>query len=145
MPVVLSKREKQSRHRSKGLKVWGSPEPLLRQVDKTFKAPREYRFSLRILYPFIQQIFLSSILDLKIQQRTSLLMLRLSCISRTGNTNECVWWKSLSSRKKFKRMQNRKYMESREMDSLEDTKMTTEQWPKGSEGHHKPCERLSGE
>lgn len=69
----------------------------------------------------------------------------MELLSRTGNANECVWWKSLSSRNEFKIMQNRKYMESREMDSLEDTKMTTEQWPKGSEGHHKPCERLSGE
>lgn len=60
---------------------------------------------------------------------------------------KCVWWQSLSSRKKkqVKIMQNRKYMESREMDSLEDTKMTTEQWPKGSEGDHKLCEQLRGE
>lgn len=146
MPVVLSNREKQSQHRSKGLKVWGSPEPFLRQAGKTFKAPREYRFSLRILYPFIQQqILLSTILDLKIQQRNSLLMLRLSCISRTRNTMKCVWWKSLSSRKKLKIMQNRKYMESREMDNLEDTKRTIEQWPKGNEGDRKSCEQLSRE
>lgn len=31
------------------------------------------------------------------------------------------------------------------MDSLEDTKMTTEQWPKRSDGDHMPCEQLRGE
>lgn len=36
-------------------------------------------------------------------------------------------------------------MESREMDSLEDTKMTTEQWPKRSDGDHMPCEQPRGE
>lgn len=61
MPVVLSNREKQSQDRSKGLKVWGSPEPLLRQVGKTFKVPKEYRSHLRMLYPFIEQILLSTI------------------------------------------------------------------------------------